>query len=128
MLLTILLMAAAFSVEAQEPAVDFSTSWQQTLDSIKAAAKEEMAKNNSLSQQHQGLVMNARQLADAIAAKRQSNERLTAFLRERNGRTDQQIRIEELNGQIAAAKKQVDASTKGLASVQKEWQSLQRTS
>lgn len=91
--------------------------WQVTLDEIKAKVQDLLRQNDQLSQQYKYLLAEQKKAALFIEKQSRKNEKLRDFLKVRNGKSDQQIRIEELERQIAQRKDK-------LASIEKYAQSL----
>ncbi len=79
--------------------------WQLTLDVIKSKAQTLVIENNGLQGEYQQLMGQAQKLQQSIYDQKNKNEQMSRFLKERHGRTDQQVRIEELT-QIIKIKEQ----------------------
>jgi hypothetical protein len=74
--------------------------WQLTLDVIKSKAQNLLVENNGLQVQYRQLLEQVQKLQQSIDGQQSKNEQLERTLNERHGRTDQQIRIEELTQSI----------------------------
>ena len=83
----------AFNVRAQEQ-------WQTSLDVIKSKAQALMVEHNGLQVEYRQLTGQVQQLQQSIYAQQNKNDRMELFLKERHGRTDQQLQIEELTQSI----------------------------
>ena len=79
--------------------------WQLTLDVIKSKAHTLGIENDGLQAEHRQLIEQLQKLQKSIYDQHYKNEQLTGYNKERHGRTDQQVRIEELN-QIVKIKTQ----------------------
>jgi len=78
--------------------------WQLTLDTIKSKAQQLMVEYNGLQNQYHQLISEQQRLRQLIFNQQFKNDEISRFIKERHGRTDQQLRIEELK-QIINAKK-----------------------
>ncbi len=76
-----------------------------TLDVIKSKAQTLLVENNGFQVEYRKLTEQAQKLRQSIDEQQNKNEQMARFLKERHGRTDQQVRIEELT-QIIKTKKQ----------------------
>lgn len=76
-----------------------------TLDVIKSKAQSLMVENNGFQVEYRKLTGQLQQLRHSIDEQQNKNEQMASFLKERHGRTDQQVRVEELT-QIIKTKKQ----------------------
>jgi len=97
----------AFDVRAQEPQ-EFSSmpeQWQLSLDVIKSKAQYLVTKNNGLQVEYQRLTGQTQELEQSIEEQQDKNDQGERFLKERHGRTDQQLRIDELT-QVIRSKDQ----------------------
>ena len=79
--------------------------WQLTLDVIKSKAQTLKIENNGLQVEYRQLIGEVQKLRQSIYNQQNKNEQMERFIKERHGRTDQQVRIEELT-QIIKTKKQ----------------------
>ena len=79
--------------------------WQLTLDVIKSKAQTLVIENNGLQVEYRQLIEQLQKLQQSINDQQNKNEQMGRFLKERHGRTDQQVRIEEL-AQIIKTKRQ----------------------
>jgi hypothetical protein len=89
-------------VKAQVPE-EFSSmpeQWQLTLDVIKSKAQNLLVENNGLEVEYRQLIGQAQRLQRSIEGQQDKNGQLESLLNERHGRTDQQVRIEELTRDI----------------------------
>ncbi len=96
-----------FEVKAQVPE-EFATpdQWQLTLDVIKAKAQRLVVKNNGLLLEHKGLTEQVQELQRAIDAEQSRIDQWSKFLKQRHGRTDQQLLIEQYLQTMKAKKEQ----------------------
>jgi len=95
----ILCFACPARVDAQEaPAAD--ATWLLTLETIKAKSSQLMAQNTRLTADHQMLVQDINRLNASVEEQGRKNAALADFLKTRHGRSDQQVRIRELEKQI----------------------------
>lgn len=96
----------AFDVRAQLPqeVSAMPEQWQLTLDVIKSKAQALMVENNSLQVEYRQFTGQVQELQQSIDEQQHKNDQMARFLKERNGRTDQQLRIEELT-QIVQTKR-----------------------
>jgi len=98
-LMFVLCFACPARVGAQEaPATD--ATWLLTLETIKAGSSQLMAQNNRLIADYNRLVQDIDRLNASIEEQSRKNAALADFLKTRHGRTDQQVRARELEGQI----------------------------
>ena len=96
-------------VDAQEaPAAD--ATWLLTLETIKAKSSQLMAQNTRLTADHQMLVQDINRLNASVEEQGRKNAALADFLKTRHGRSDQQVRIQELEGQIKDQRDELKAS------------------
>jgi len=94
-----LCFACPARVDAQEaPAAD--ATWLLTLETIKAKSSQLMAQNTRLTADHQMLVQDINRLNASVEEQGRKNAALADFLKTRHGRSDQQVRIRELEKQI----------------------------
>lgn len=70
--------------------------WQLTLDVIKSKAQSLVVENNGLQAAYQKSSEEVQKLRQSIADTQNKNEEMDHLLKERHGRTDQDLRIEEL--------------------------------
>jgi chromosome segregation ATPase len=90
-----------------------------TIDSIKTKAQSLAVENDGLQIEYRKLVEEAQKLQQAIDQQEANNTRVQAFLDDRHGRTDQQLRLEELTQRIKAKDRQTLA-------LERQWRELQR--
>ena len=88
----------AFDVKAQVPQGPSSLpeQWQLTLDVVKSKVQTLVIENNGLQVEYRKLIEQSQKLQQSINAQQYKNEQMARFLKERHGRTDQQVRINEL--------------------------------
>ena len=92
-------------IASAQPAGDIAPvngQWQSTLDVVKTRLNALLDQNNQLTAQYQSLQAQEQDLLRMIAEQNKKNEDLKKFVQGRHGKTDQQIRIEELGDQIKA--------------------------
>src|SRR5690242_19469065 len=98
-------LVPAFAQIAAEPPSG-TQQWQLTFDVIKAKVDALVRENARLTAEAQSLKAQEQKLYVTIGEQGQKNEAIRQFLKERKGRTDQQIRMEELAGQVKTKKAQ----------------------
>ena len=111
--------------DAPEPAAG-SGAWILTLETIKAKAKDLMARNTALSAEYNTLAQDINNLNAAVDAQNTKNMAITSFLKDRHGRTDQQVRIEELEAQIKEQKTRLNDRQREYDGLKGEAASLER--
>jgi chromosome segregation ATPase len=70
--------------------------WQLTLDVIKSKAQTLMVENNGLQSEYRQLIGQVQRLQQVIDDQQNKNGQISILLKERRGRTDQQLRMDEL--------------------------------
>ena len=99
-------MGWPFDVRAQvSEQMPVPEQWQLTLDGIKSKAQALMIENNGLQNEYQQLTGQVQKLQQLIHDQQYKNDQMDHFLKERHGRTDQQLRIEGLT-QMVKTKRQ----------------------
>ena len=93
-----LCLACPARVGAQE--VPAGATWLLTLETIKARSNQLMAQNIRLTADYNMLLEDIDQLNASIEEQVRKNAALADFLKTRHGRTDQQVRAHQLEGQI----------------------------
>ena len=78
-----------------------------TLDGIKSRVQALVIENNRLQVEYHKLTGQRQQLQQSMDDQQNKNEQTARLLKERHGRTDQQVRIEELVGMIKTKNQQV---------------------
>ena len=78
------------AVQAQETTAG-STPWYAALDNIKARIQGLMEDNSRLTEENRSLQQQEKKLWADIEAQAQKNEQMRQLLKERNGKTDQQV-------------------------------------
>lgn len=81
--------------------------WQMTLDTIQSRAQVLMGRNNQLQLENRQLADQVQKLQQSITLQQNKNDRMGQFLKQRRGRTDQQMRMDELAQGIQADKQQL---------------------
>jgi len=81
--------------------------WQLTLDTIKSKAHKLLLENNGLQAQYHELASQEQHLLQLIYDQQDNIDQLNRFIKERHGRTSQQMRIEELTEIIKIKKQKV---------------------
>lgn len=79
--------------------------WQLSLDVIKSKAQTLAVKNDGLQVEYRKLIGQVQELRQSIYDQQHKNEQMGRILKERHGRTDQQVRIERLT-QVIKTKSQ----------------------
>lgn len=130
-LLLLSLCFASGSVSAQTmgemPTANNAAQWQLTLDVVKAKLRTLMDQNNQLNAQYRSLQAQEQDLLRMVETQGKKNEDLREFLRERNGKTDQQARIEELENRLQARRAVLPALEKEAGALRKEAEAWQHT-
>src|ERR1700733_10240147 len=94
----------SFDARAQVPQEMSSSSmpeaWQLTLDVIKSKAQSLVIENNGLQIENHRLVEEARSLAQSIVDLKYRNDQISHLIKVRHGRTDQEMRVDELTQTI----------------------------
>ena len=80
--------------------------WQMTLDGIKSRAQTLLIEHNGLQDEYRRLMGELRKLQGLILDLQNKNEQIDRLLRERQGRTDQQMRVDELTESLKAKRQQ----------------------
>ncbi len=107
-LLFMLCLACPARVGAQEAPAD--ATWLLTLETIKARSSQWMAQNIRLTADYNRLVQDVNLLNASVEQQSRKNAALADFLKTRHGRTDQQVRIRELEKQIKDKRDELKAS------------------
>jgi hypothetical protein len=120
-IITLPLLCGQVDAKAQVPEElsSMPEQWQLTLDVIKSKAQTLLVENNGLQAEYRQLVGQAQKLQGSINGQQISNEKLQRSLEERHGRTDQQLRIEELTQGIKI-------KTQQARDIEQQWQDLKR--
>ena len=93
--------------------------WQLTLDVIKGKAQALLVQNNAIQAQHRQLAQQEQSLQQALKDQQNKREAMLLFLRERHGRTDQQVRLEELSQAVKTKKQQAKLLDEQLINLKK---------
>jgi len=80
--------------------------WELTLDVIKSRAQTLVIENNGLQAENRQLMEQVQKLQQSINDQQFNNKQLAGYIKERDGRTDQQVRIGELTRIIKIKKEQ----------------------
>lgn len=107
------------SATTGEPAPN-SPEWQLTLDVIKNKTMVLMEQNAKLIEEHNSLVKAYKKAQMDKRDLELQNESMRQFLRDRHGRSEQQMRMEEVSGQIRTKEDNVRQLQKGLSDLQKD--------
>ena len=112
----------AVDVKAQVPQQPPSTpdQWQLTLNAVKAKIQALVSENNRLRVEYRELIGQGRQLQKSIGDQQNKNEQMARLLKERHGRTDQQVRIEVLTRSIKTKSQDLRALDKQLKNLKKK--------
>ena len=114
-------LCLASDVKAQESQqMPMPEQWQLTVEGIKSQAHALMVENNGLQDEHQQLTGQVQRLQQSINERQDKNDQLAQFLKGRHGRTDQQLRIEELT-------KTVKTKQQEARSLEEKWRTLQKS-
>lgn len=106
-LVTMMLFAQPAQAQVSGDFVALPAQWQLTFDVIKAKAQALLIQNNELTQQQQVLKNQAQQLQQVIYKQQAVNYQSRQLLKERNGKTDQQIALEQLMVQLKAKRSEL---------------------
>lgn len=126
----IFLLCGAVNTRAQMPEESSSMpaqQWTSTLDGIKSQAHYLVIQNNGLQTEYQRLMQQAANLQQAINDQQDKNEQMANFLKERNGKTDQQVRIEELTQMIKNKKMQALSNQESLENLDRKQVNLEHS-
>jgi predicted nuclease with TOPRIM domain len=98
-----------FDVRAQisQKVVSAPEQWQLTLDVIKSKAQVLMVENSALQFEYRQLTGQVQNLQQSIDEQQNKNDQMDRFLKQRHGRTDQQLRIEELTQTVKTKNQEV---------------------
>jgi chromosome segregation ATPase len=94
--------------------------WQLTLDVIKSKVQTLETENNGLQAEYRKSIEQSQKLQKLIDAQQYKNEQMSRFLKERHGRTDQQVRISELTQSIKTKNQEARAYNKQLENLKRE--------
>ena len=124
-ILILLFLCLGFDVKAQLPEGLSSSSsmpeqWQLTLDVIKSKAQSLVVENNGLQVEYRQLIEEAQKLQQSIVDQQSKNEQLKQLLKQRHGRTDQQLRIEELAQTVKIKSQQANTYDEQLENLQRK--------
>ncbi len=100
--------------------------WQLTLDVIKTKAQTLLVQNKELAAQHEDLQAQLAHTQEMINQQQSANADLRRMLKERNGRTDQQIALEQLKAQIKSIKNEVAGAEEKLGIWKKKLADVER--
>lgn len=100
--------------------------WQLTLDVIKNKAQTLLIKNNEIQAEYRQLKELVQDLKVNLKEKQDENDRISLFLNQRHGRTDQQIRTDQLQQAIKTKKQQQKDSRQQLENLNKKQVDLDR--
>ena len=100
--------------------------WQLTLDVIKTKAQTLLVQNKELAAQHEDLQAQLAHTQDIINQQQAANASLRQLLKERNGRTDQQIALEQLKAQVKSIKNEAAGAQEKLSIWKKKLADLER--
>ena len=110
---------------SQDPAIN-TPQWQLTLDVIKAKAQVLIESNNKLMEEHNYLVEEKKKLKQGMSDWQTKNESLRQSLKERHGRSDQQVHMDDMTEQMKAKKLELKNQTEELARIQEDATELDR--
>ena len=91
-----------------------------TLDVIKSKVQTLETENNGLQAEYRKSIEQSQKLQKLIDAQQYKNEQMSRFLKERHGRTDQQVRISELTQSIKTKGQEARAYNKQLENLKRE--------
>ncbi len=100
--------------------------WLVSIDTIKTKAQGLMEKNIQLMSERDSLTNEDRKSKEQIHDVQIKNEILKQLLKERHGRSDQQMQVEDLTNQIKAKKDQLKRRQQELVKVQKQADDIDR--
>ena len=114
-------MGWPFDVRAQvSEQMPVPEQWQLTLDGIKSKAQALMIENNGLQNEYQQLTGQVQKLQQLIHDQQYKNDQMDHFLKERHGRTDQQLRIEGLTQMVKTKRQEARTFEEQLRSLKKK--------
>ena len=97
--------------------------WQLSLDAIQSKVQALVIENNGLRAEYRQLIEQVQKLQQSIDAQQYKNEQMGRFLKERHGRTDQQVRIEALVRSIKTKSQEARTFDKQLGKLKrKRWE------
>ncbi|MEI7998183.1 MAG: hypothetical protein WCH62_01575 [Candidatus Omnitrophota bacterium] len=94
--------------------------WQLTIDVIRAKAQSLMEENAKLIAEQSSLEAEYKKLQEQIRDWELKNETLRQLLKERRGRTDQQLHIDDLTRQVSMKKGEINNTQEKMFKLQKE--------
>ena len=97
-----------------------------TLDGIKSKAQSLMVENNGLQDERRQLLDQVRDLLRAINDQQNRNDQMSLLLKQRHGRTDQQLRIDELTQSIKSKSPQAKVLDEQLENLRRKKSDLER--
>lgn len=100
--------------------------WQLTLDVIRAKSDTLVDKNNKLVAHRDAMAARYTQLETSITELKANNDELRQFLKDRHGRSDEQIHLEEIASQVKFKEAQVKEIQKELTNLQDDVSSVQQ--
>ncbi len=114
-------------VRAQGPdQIQAPEQWQLTLDGIKSKVQTLVIENNGLQAECRKLIEQTLKLQQSIDDQQYKNEQMGRFLKERHGRTDQQVRIGELTRSIKTKSRQARTYDEQLGNLKRKQSKLDR--
>lgn len=110
--------SATFSPMSMSPSAHMQ--WQLTVDVIKGKVHTLMEENTALTRQYQTTVDRSRKLQMSIARQEKDNAAIRKFLDERKGKTDQQLRIAEIEAEIKSDRARLPGVEQHVRSLEKQ--------
>ena len=110
---------------ASEPS-SMPEQWQLTLDVIKAKAQTLLIKNNQIRAEYRKLIEQAQELKQTLKDQQDKNEAIRLLLNQRHGRTDQQVRLDDLQQTVKTKRQQAREFQERLENLQKKQLDLGR--
>jgi len=96
-LLPLLCTPPAFAqMPQEEESVSAPEQWQLTLDVIKSKAQSLEIENNGLEGEYHQLISEVQKLEQAIYDQQSKNDQIESYIKDRHGRSDQQMHLDEL--------------------------------
>ncbi len=100
--------------------------WILTLDVIKAKTEALMGKNSKLMAEREALIREYKEKQETIRSWQAKNQDLREFLKKRHGRSNEEMKVDELAEQIKAKKEQLKVFNEQLLNLNKELESAEQ--
>lgn len=100
--------------------------WRLSLDVIQAKAKQLVILNHELTSKNTGLKEAIGKISNSVTQLGEKNQKMKDFLRQRNGKTDQHIQLEEIAQNIKLRQVQLQAHQDDIDGLNKQLMDAQR--